>query len=142
ALQAIAYGTSRAANKIDAARQYGVQDGLVVRENLDDIYAAVDKWTRGTGVNVALDLVGGPYVKASQKVLALKGRMVLIGTVAGGSYELDSRYVMGKRLQIQGTVLRARSLEEKIEVTQAFAAEVVPLLASGILRPTIDSKFK
>jgi NADPH:quinone reductase len=49
---------------------------------------------------------------------------------------------MGKRLQIRGTVLRARSLEEKIQVTQAFASEVVPLLAAGILRPNIDSKFK
>ena len=41
-----------------------------------------------------------------------------------------------------GTVLRARSLEEKIMATQAFAAEVVPLLASGVLRPNIDSTFK
>ena len=66
---------------------------------------------------------------------------MLVGTIAGGSYELDARYVMGKRLEIRGTVLRARSLEEKIQVTQAFAAEVVPLLARGVLRPTIDSKF-
>ena len=142
ALQAIPYGTSRTPGKVDAARQFGLQDGIAVREDLDDISAAVEKWTGGKGVNVVLDLAGGPYVKASQKAMAMKGRMVLIGTVAGGSYELDSRYVMGKRLQIRGTVLRARSLEEKIEATQAFAAEIVPLLASGILRPTIDSKFK
>jgi NADPH:quinone reductase-like Zn-dependent oxidoreductase len=64
-----------------------------------------------------------------------------VGTVAGGSYELESRYVMGKRLEIRGTVLRARSLEEKILVTKAFASEVVPLLAKGVLHPTIDSKF-
>jgi NADPH2:quinone reductase len=71
----------------------------------------------------------------------VKGRMILVGTVAGGSYELESRYVMSKRLQIRGTVLRARSLEEKIRATQAFASEVVPLLARGVLRPVIDSKF-
>ena len=68
-------------------------------------------------------------------------RIVLVGTVAGGSYELDARYVMGKRLQIRGTVLRARSFEEKIAVTRAFAAEVVPLLAHGVLRPNVDSVF-
>jgi NADPH:quinone reductase-like Zn-dependent oxidoreductase len=49
---------------------------------------------------------------------------------------------MSKRLQIRGTVLRARTLEERILVTQAFAAEVVPLLASRVLRPNLDSTFK
>ena len=67
---------------------------------------------------------------------------MLIGTVAGATYELDARFVMGRRLQIRGTVLRARTLEEKVLATQAFAAEVVPLLGKGILRPTIDSTFK
>jgi NADPH:quinone reductase-like Zn-dependent oxidoreductase len=141
AMQAIAYGTSRTTAKLDQAKHYGMQDGLVVRDNFDDLLAAVEQLTRGQGVNVMLDLVGGPYVKAGQKLLALKGRMILVGTVGGGSYELESRYVMSKRLQIRGTVLRARSLEEKIRATQAFASEVVPLLASGVLRPTIDSTF-
>jgi NADPH:quinone reductase-like Zn-dependent oxidoreductase len=49
--------------------------------------------------------------------------------------------MLSKRLKVWGTVLRARALEEKIEVTQKFAAEVVPLLASGVLRPNIDSTF-
>jgi putative PIG3 family NAD(P)H quinone oxidoreductase len=142
AIQAVPYGTSRTASKLDQAKTYGMQDGLVVRDNFDDLLAAMDQLTRGQGVNVMLDLVGGPYVKAGQKLLAVKGRMILVGTVAGGSYELESRYVMSKRLQIRGTVLRARSLEEKIRATQAFASEVVPLLARGVLRPVIDSRFR
>jgi NADPH:quinone reductase len=142
AIQAVPYGTSRTASKLDQAKTYGMQDGLMVRDNFDDLLAAMDQLTRGQGVNVMLDLVGGPYVKAGQKLLAVKGRMILVGTVAGGSYELESRYVMSKRLQIRGTVLRARSLEEKIRATQAFASEVVPLLARGVLRPVIDSRFR
>jgi NADPH2:quinone reductase len=142
AIQAVPYGTSRTASKLDQAKTYGMQDGLVVRDNFDDLLAAMDQLTRGQGVNVMLDLVGGPYVKAGQKLLAVKGRMILVGTVAGGSYELESRYVMSKRLQIRGTVLRARSLEEKIRATQAFASEVVPLMARGVLRPVIDSRFR
>lgn len=142
AIQAVPYGTSRTADKLAPAKQLGLQGGIAVRDNLDEIASAVDKWTGGKGINVLLDLAGGPYVKASQKAMALKGRMMLVGTVAGGSYEIDSRYVMGKRLQIIGTALRARSLEEKIAVTQSFAAEVVPLFAGGVLRPNIDSAFK
>jgi NADPH:quinone reductase-like Zn-dependent oxidoreductase len=113
----------------------------VIRENYDDLQSAAEKWTSGKGINVVLDLVGGPYVKASQKVMAKQGRMILVGTVAGGSYELDSRYVMGKRLQIRGTLLRARTLEEKFAATRLFAAEVVPLFASGALRANVDSIF-
>jgi NADPH:quinone reductase len=142
AIRAVAYGTSRTPDKIEQARAWGLEDGITVLENFDEMVAAAQKWTSGKGINVVLDLVGGPYVKASQKLMASRGRMLLVGTVAGGNYEFESRFVMGKRLQVYGTVLRARNLEEKIQVIQAFAAEIVPLLASGVVRPNIDSKFK
>ena len=141
AIQAVPYGTSRTADKIERSRPIGLEAGMAVREDLDELHAAVQKWTAGRGINVVLDLVGGPYVRASQKLMATHGRMVLVGTVAGGKYELEARYMLSKRLKVLGTVLRARRLEEKIEVTQRFAAEVVPLLASGALHPNIDSVF-
>jgi putative PIG3 family NAD(P)H quinone oxidoreductase len=142
AIRAVPYGTSRTAGKIEQAVSLGLEAGLAVRENFDELETAAQKWTAGKGINVVLDLVGGPYVKACQKLMASKGRMVLVGTIAGGNYELEARYMLSKRLKVWGTVLRARSLEEKIEVTRGFASEVVPLLASGLLRPNIDSTFK
>ncbi|HLY98855.1 MAG TPA: NAD(P)H-quinone oxidoreductase [Candidatus Angelobacter sp.] len=142
AIGAVPFGTSRTPEKIAQAKQFGLEDGSLVRESFDDLLAQAEKWTAGRGINVVIDLAGGPYVKASQKLMALKGRMVLVGTVAGGNYELDSRFVMGKRLQIRGTVLRSRTLEEKIQVTQCFAAEVVPLIEKGMVRPAIDSSFR
>jgi NADPH:quinone reductase-like Zn-dependent oxidoreductase len=141
AMHSIPYGTSRTARKIEQALQSGLEDGLVVSNNFEGLIAKADRWTGGKGMNVVLDLTGGPYVRACQQVLAPKGIMVLVGTVAGGQYELDARFMLSRRLQVRGTVLRARSLEEKIEVIQDFAAEVVPLLASGTLRPVIDSTF-
>jgi NADPH:quinone reductase-like Zn-dependent oxidoreductase len=42
---------------------------------------------------------------------------------------------------LRGTVLRARSIGEKRVVTAAFAEDVVPLFASGVLRPTVDTIF-
>ena len=141
AVQAIAFGTSRTADKIERARPLGLTDGIAVQQNLDELVSTAQKWTSGRGIDVVLDLVGGPYVTASQKLMAAKGRIILVGTTAGGAYELESRFVMSKRLRIMGTVLRARPLEEKIQVTRSFAREVVPLLASGVLRANIDSKF-
>ncbi len=142
AVQAVPFGTSRTSGKIDEAVRYGLEAGLVVREDFDELISTAQQWTGGKGMDVFLDLVGGPYLNACQKLMAHKGRMILVGTIAGGRYELESRYVMGKRLQIRGTVLRARPLEEKIVTTQAFAREVVPLLANGTVRPVIDSIFK
>ena len=141
AMNARALGTSRTPEKIEKAKEYGLKDGTVLRDNLDELAEAADRWTQGKGFDVFLDLVGGSYPGAVQKMMALKGRMVFIGTMAGSRYELDARYVMSKRLCLRGTVLRARPLEEKIAVTQAFAREVVPLLANGTLRPVVDSSF-
>jgi putative PIG3 family NAD(P)H quinone oxidoreductase len=141
AIQAVPYGTSRTADKIEKAKPLGLAAGVVTRDGLDALPNAAVEWTDGKGLNVVLDLAGGPYVKASQALLAQHGRMVLVGTMAGGKYELDARYMLSKRLKVWGTVLRARTLEEKIETTQRFAAEVVPLLATGVLRPNIDSVF-
>jgi NADPH:quinone reductase-like Zn-dependent oxidoreductase len=73
--------------------------------------------------------------------MALKGRLILIGGVAGGKTNVDLYQILGKRLHVIGTVMRARSLEEKIATTNAFAAEVVPLLAEGAVQPVIDSVF-
>jgi NADPH:quinone reductase-like Zn-dependent oxidoreductase len=62
--------------------------------------------------------------------------------MAGASAPLNFRQVMGKRLRLTGTVLRARSAEEKARATRLFAAHVVPLLARGALRPVIDSVYE
>ena len=78
---------------------------------------------------------------ASLHLLARLGRVIAIGTMAGTKAEIDLRQVLGKRIMIRGTVLRARPLEEKIAATQSFARELCPLFERGVLRPVIDSEF-
>jgi NADPH:quinone reductase-like Zn-dependent oxidoreductase len=92
-------------------------------------------------MNVTLDLVGGPYLDASVRASALKARIMLIGTLAGRSATLSLGVVLSKRITIRGTVLRSRSIEEKIAATRAFSDEVIPLLERGEVRPVIDSIF-
>src|SRR5262249_60625063 len=87
------------------------------------------------GVEITLDLVGGPYVAADIRVAALKGRIMLIGTIAGRSATIPVGMVLGKRLTVRGTGLRARTVEEKRSVAAAVARDVVPLLAAGAGRP-------
>jgi len=138
AMGASAYGSARRAAKIDAARAVGLADGVVVDGDLSPLVSAARGWGGGDGMDVVLDLVGGPYVRASIECLRARGRLVLIGTLAGRETTISLGRVMASRLTIRGTVLRARPLEEKIAATRAFAHEVVPLLARGAVRPTVD----
>lgn len=137
---AVPFGTSRTADKVERAREFGLQDGAALRDP-SELKAHATRWTDGRGIDVCLDLVGGAYVKATVGVMALRGRIMLVGTVAGGTGELALGQVLGKRLTLRGTVLRARTLEEKIETTRAFERDVVPLLASGKVRPVVDRGF-
>lgn len=141
AVGAVPFGTSRTQDKIDRARDFGLEDGIALAGDPEPLAAAVAQWTDGRGIDVVLDLVGGSYVQAGVEALAPRGRLILIGTVAGAQTPLDLRRVLTRRLTIRGTVLRARPLEEKILATRAFASEVVPLLAREFVVPVIDSVF-
>ena len=141
AWRAIPYGTARTSDKIDRARAFGLEDGLAVTGDPDAIVPEVERWTEGKGVPIILDLVGGAYVAANIRAASPKGRIMIIGTVAGRTATIPVGMVLGKRLALRGTVLRSRSADEKREATAAFTRDIVPLLASRALQPTIDSVF-
>jgi NADPH:quinone reductase len=93
------------------------------------------------GADVVLELVGAPNLARDLLAVALKGRIMIVGTDAGADAEVSLRALMGKRVTVRGTVLRARPLEEKAAAVQAFARSVLPLLASGRALPDIDRVF-
>lgn len=107
------------------------------QEFLAEVMAATD----GEGVDLILDPVGGAYLASNISALRRFGRLVNIGLLSGAKGELHMGQVLGKRLRIIGSTLRARPVAEKIAITQRFAAEVMPKLASGRLRPIIDTTF-
>jgi putative PIG3 family NAD(P)H quinone oxidoreductase len=143
ALQGRAFGTSRTPDKIERAKAFGLESGFSVPSPsaLAGLSDFANQVTGGSGFDVVLDLNGGPYFAASLEAMAMKGRIILIGGVAGGKANVELYQILRKRLHVIGTVLRARSLEEKIEITGAFAREVVPLLEQGTVQPVIDSVF-
>jgi putative PIG3 family NAD(P)H quinone oxidoreductase len=97
--------------------------------------------TGGQGPDVILDVVGGDYVDRNLQAVAVKGRIVQVGVMAGGATSVNIGLMLPKRISLTGTVLRARPIEEKIALTRRFAAEVLPLFEGGALRPVIDSRF-
>src|SRR6185369_2174000 len=107
-----AFGTSRTPDKIERAKQFGLESGYLVPEpsSLAELSAFAENVTGSVGFDVVLDLNGGPYFAASLEAMALKGRIILIGGVAGGKTNVDLYQILRKRLHVIGTVLRARSL--------------------------------
>ncbi|HEY6089651.1 MAG TPA: zinc-binding dehydrogenase, partial [Gemmatimonadaceae bacterium] len=92
-------------------------------------------------VHAVTDLVGGNYLEGNMRVLAVRGRIVVVGLTAGSSTPFNMGTLLRKRLTIVGTVLRARPLEEKISLARDFAERGVPLFEMGKLRPVVDTVF-
>ena len=88
-----------------------------------------------------MELVGGDHVAIALDVLAVGGRVVVVSVAGGSTVELDLLRLMVRRATLRGTVLRARPLDEKAIAVQAFAREVVPMLADGRVAPSIDSVY-
>jgi len=139
---AFAFGTSRTSDKLERAKEFGLEESVVVSGDPTAFVEAVKRWTDKRGVDVVLDLVGAAYLQANLASLAVKGRLIFVGTTSGSKAEIDYSVAMSKRLRIMGTSLRTRSIEEKATATGLFARHVVPLLATGTVRPVIDRIFK
>ena len=97
--------------------------------------------TDGDGVQVVLDVIGAPYWEQNLRSLSIRGRMVIVGTMGGAKLEVNIGALMGKRLRVHGTVLRARSLEEKATLTQNFVDRIRPLFQNERLSPIVDRVF-
>lgn len=107
----------------------------------EDLAATVSAATGGRGVDVILELVGAPHFPTNLEVLAMSGRIVVVGVGAGARIELDLLGLMGRRAAIRGTTLRARPLEDKADAVRAFEREVVPMLADGRVHARVDATF-
>ncbi|MFQ5536125.1 MAG: NAD(P)H-quinone oxidoreductase [Gemmatimonadota bacterium] len=151
-------GTSRTAEKLRRAEELGLSEAILAepgkpevpvrpggagaspeaRKEVPPWAAEVLRRTDGRGADVILDLVGGPYLTGNQRVLARRGRHMVVGVPGGPRAVIDLRALMSARGSITGTVLRARPVEEKAELARAFRDRVLPLFDRGALEPVID----
>lgn len=125
--------------KLPFLREMGVE--CAIDRKREDFVEVVDEATDGRGVDVILDPVAGDYLPRNIEVLAPLGRLVVIGLLGGTKGTLPMGRLLRSRHRIIGSVLRSRSVEEKIEITNAFREEVWPHFATGELRPIIDKRF-
>lgn len=128
-------GTSRSASKLKQAEALGLEVSVVAGDDWAD--RVLEKFPGG--VDAVLDLVGASYLAGNMKVLVPRGRIMQVGLTGGRQAEIQLGLLMSKRLQLIGTVLRSRALDEKIALAGEFASRVLPLFDDGSLVPVVHS---
>jgi len=132
--------TAGSREKIDRCPALGARAGWNYKEGAFAPWVA--RMTGDKGVDIVLDFVGAPYFEQNLEALAVDGRMVVIGTLAGaevGNFSL--RTLMSKRLRIAGAGLRSMDAARKIALTRDFSEFALPRFADGRLVPIVDSVY-
>ena len=139
AFGATVYTTAGTQEKCEYCKNLGADAAINYNEN--DFEAEIKTLTENRGVDVILDMVGGPYFPKNIKILAAEGRLLQIALMQGYKAEVDFRPLLMKRVTLTGSTLRPRSIKEKAEIARALRKEVWPLLDSGTIRPIIHQTF-
>lgn len=131
--------TTAAAFQRDALLDLGAE--RVIDFETEDFAVIVKELTKGKGVDVILDIVGGDYVARNITSLARDGRLVNIAFLKGAKVEIDLMPVMLKRLTLTGSTLRVQSPERKAAIARALKDKVWPLIEAGRIRPVIHARL-
>ena len=126
------------AGKMEACDALGAH--LVLERSPHDWQADL-KAARPDGVDTILDVVGGEEINRNLASIAVNGTIVQVGTMAGGTTQVNVGLLMMKRARWIGTTLRGRPLEQKAALARRFANEMLPLFATGALKPVVDSVY-
>jgi putative PIG3 family NAD(P)H quinone oxidoreductase len=139
AFGATVYTTVGNADKVAAVKKLGADVAINYRD--EDWAAALWQHTNKQGVNLILDMVGGPYIEKNLKSLALDGRLVQIAFLQSSKNEVDFLPIMVKRLTVTGSTLRPRTVEQKAAIAQSLLANVWPLLETRKIGTIIHAEF-
>lgn len=139
AFGATVFATAGSDEKCAACARLGA--AITINYRAGDFVEIVRRTTDGAGVDVILDIVGGDYLERNIECLALNGRLVQVGLMAGARAQINLAAVLQRRLTVTGSTLRSRTVAEKGALAREVEAHVWPLLAEGRLAPLIDRTF-
>jgi putative PIG3 family NAD(P)H quinone oxidoreductase len=125
--------------KHEALKQLGAD--VTIDYTDEDFTEATWRATDGRGADVVLDIMGAKYLAGNVDVLAMNGRLVVIGMQGGRKGELDLGALMAKRALVAATTLRARLPEDKARIVAGVRRDVWPLVESGAVKVIVDRKL-
>lgn len=122
--------------KAERCRALGAE--LAVNYKTENFVDLVRTATGGHGADMILDIVGAAYLARNIDLLAIGGRLVIIGLQGGRQGEVDLGKLLAKRATLIATSLRSRPSEEKAQIVTSVQASVWPAIEAGDVRPVID----
>lgn len=131
--------TAGTEDKCAACRKLGA--ALAINYRAQDFVAETLKATKGEGVDLVLDMVGGDYLARNLKILKTHGRHVSIAMMKGRLAPVDIFEIMSKQLVLTGSTLRPQSLKVKTAIARNLVRHVWPLLARKKIKPVIDAVY-
>jgi NADPH2:quinone reductase len=126
-------------DKAQACRNAGADHAINYKTQ--DFVEVVQEITAKQGLNLILDMVGGPYIQRNLRMLGMDGRLVQIAFLQPSKAEVDWVSLMTKRLTYTGSTLRPRTAADKAAIAASLLQQVWPLLASGQVKPYIYKVF-
>ena len=133
------YATAGSADKARACEKLGASRGIDYKT--EDFVAVIREDTKGYGIDVTLDIVGGSYVQRNLDIAAVEGRVVTISMLGGSRAEINLNTILPKRLTLTGSTLRTRTVAQKAAVADAVRQNVWPLFESKRVHPVIFKTF-
>jgi NADPH:quinone reductase-like Zn-dependent oxidoreductase len=130
------FATAGTPRKVAFCRELGAAVAINYRE--DEFEERVLAETGGDGVDVVLDNMGASYLGRNVLVLAVGGRLIVLGLQGGRKGELDLGMVLAKRLTVHAAGLRGRPAGQKAAIVAETQHAVWPLIESGAVRPVVD----
>ncbi len=128
------FTTAGSPEKLELCRSLGAAHAIDYHD--EDF---VDVLTDAGGADVILDNMGAKYLGRNVTALATAGRLVIIGMQGGAKGELDINALLRKRASVTATSLRARPVTEKAAICCGVVENVWPLVASGAIRPIVET---
>ncbi|MEP6650640.1 MAG: zinc-binding dehydrogenase, partial [Lapillicoccus sp.] len=131
--------TAGSPEKLEVCRGLGAS--ILVNYRSEDFAEVVREATEGHGADVILDTIGAKYLARNVGVLAVNGRLVVIGLQGGRFGEIDLGAMLAKRCALIATTLRARPAAEKAVIVAAVREHVWPLIEAGRIRPIVHATY-
>lgn len=134
-LKVIALASSE--EKLNLARSLGADEAFL--NSREDVVQLVKDATSGKGADLVLEVVGGPKFGDSLKMLAYRGRVLVIGSASGEAATMQPVALMRGNQSVTGVWLTP--FAQDAALMGEASAFIAPLLQSGRARPVVGGVF-
>lgn len=132
--------TVRGADAVRAISHLGAD--IIVDTRAEDLTEVLEtQLKQGSGVDIAVDCLGGENMGRCLRFLNHGARWIMIAALAGETTQIDLKNIYMRNIRIIGSTLRSRSHAQKAEIMAALEQNVWGKVASGQIRPTVYRIF-